>query len=135
MRTADAVRRGRGGTNRAGHGSKQAEKTLQGAFPACFRAAAAARSRPAPCRAAKLRGNKSPLYKTAGFQMYEPVKWTQPISPAPLLMAMNNGANTKETTVISLMRMLMDGPEVSLNGSPTVSPTTAALWLSLPLPP
>ena len=29
----------------------------------------------------------------------------------------------------------MDGPEVSLNGSPTVSPTTAALWQSLPLPP
>ena len=29
----------------------------------------------------------------------------------------------------------MDGPEVSLNGSPTVSPTTAALWGSDPLPP
>ena len=27
------------------------------------------------------------------------------------------------------------GPAVSLNGSPTVSPITAALWLSLPLPP
>ena len=59
----------------------------------------------------------------------------QPIRPAPLLMAMNSGAKTRETTVISLIRMLMDGPEVSLNGSPTVSPTTAALWLSLPLPP
>ena len=31
--------------------------------------------------------------------------------------------------------MLSDGPEVSLNGSPTVSPTTAALWASEPLPP
>ena len=30
---------------------------------------------------------------------------------------------------------LGDGPEVSLNGSPTVSPTTAALWGSEPLPP
>lgn len=39
----------------------------------------------------------------------------------------NNGANTTETMVINLIRMLMDGPEVSLNGSPTVSPTTAAL--------
>ncbi len=29
----------------------------------------------------------------------------------------------------------MLGPVVSLNGSPTVSPTTAALWTSLPLPP
>src|SRR3546814_17610602 len=33
------------------------------------------------------------------------------------------------------MRMFMDGPEVSLNGSPTVSPTTAALCGSEPLPP
>ena len=40
--------------------------------------------------------------------------------------ARNNGAKTSEMTVISLIRMLMDGPEVSLNGSPTVSPTTAA---------
>ena len=39
----------------------------------------------------------------------------------------NSGANTTDTIVISLIRMLMDGPEVSLNGSPTVSPTTAAL--------
>ena len=39
----------------------------------------------------------------------------------------NSGANTRDTMVISLIRMLMDGPEVSLNGSPTVSPTTVAL--------
>lgn len=39
----------------------------------------------------------------------------------------NNGANTRDTIVISLIRILIDGPEVSLNGSPTVSPTTAAL--------
>ena len=39
----------------------------------------------------------------------------------------NNGANTNDTIVISLIRMLIDGPDVSLNGSPTVSPTTAAL--------
>ena len=31
--------------------------------------------------------------------------------------------------------MLSDGPEVSLKGSPTVSPTTAALCVSVPLPP
>lgn len=41
--------------------------------------------------------------------------------------ARNRGANTRDTTVISLIRMLMEGPDVSLNGSPTVSPTTAAL--------
>jgi len=33
---------------------------------------------------------------------------------------------TRETIAESLMRMLMEGPEVSLRGSPTVSPVTAA---------
>ena len=37
------------------------------------------------------------------------------------------GAITKATTDINFNRMLRDGPEVSLNGSPTVSPTTVAL--------
>src|SRR3569833_832418 len=32
----------------------------------------------------------------------------------------------------NLMRILMDGPDVSLRGSQTVSPTTAALWASDP---
>ena len=36
---------------------------------------------------------------------------------------------------MSLMRMFSEGPEVSLKGSPTVSPTTAALWALEPLPP
>ena len=47
----------------------------------------------------------------------------------------NAEANTSDTIVMTLMRMFMAGPEVSLKGSPTVSPTTAALWLSEPLPP
>jgi hypothetical protein len=38
-----------------------------------------------------------------------------------------NPPNTKEVIADNLMRMLMDGPDVSFNGSPTVSPTTAAL--------
>ena len=38
---------------------------------------------------------------------------------------MNTGAKTTDTTVMSLMRILIEGPAVSLNGSPTVSPTTA----------
>ena len=45
------------------------------------------------------------------------------------------GPKTTATIDISLSRMLSEGPEVSLNGSPTVSPTTAALWASEPLPP
>lgn len=38
-----------------------------------------------------------------------------------------NPAKTMETIDKSLIKILTDGPEVSLNGSPTVSPTTAAL--------
>ncbi len=44
-------------------------------------------------------------------------------------------ANTRLTIVMTLIKMFIDGPEVSLNGSPTVSPTTAALCGSEPLPP
>ena len=47
----------------------------------------------------------------------------------------SSGAITKETIDISLIRIFIDGPEVSLNGSPTVSPTTPALCASDPLPP
>ena len=49
--------------------------------------------------------------------------------------AWKKGANTRDSTAMSLMRMLREGPEVSLSGSPTVSPMTAALWASDPLPP
>ena len=51
------------------------------------------------------------------------------------LQATVNPAMTIATMLINLIRMLRLGPEVSLNGSPTVSPTTVALWASLPFPP
>ena len=38
-----------------------------------------------------------------------------------------NDANTMETMDISLIRILSEGPDVSLKGSPTVSPTILAL--------
>ena len=41
--------------------------------------------------------------------------------------AWKKGANTRDSTAMSLIRMLSDGPDVSLSGSPTVSPMTAAL--------
>ena len=47
--------------------------------------------------------------------------------PCPALIIINKGANTRATTDISLIRMLIEGPAVSLKGSPTVSPTTDAL--------
>ena len=37
------------------------------------------------------------------------------------------GAITKETIDINLIKIFIDGPDVSLNGSPTVSPVTEAL--------
>ena len=45
------------------------------------------------------------------------------------------GAKTSDTMAISLIKMLSEGPAVSLKGSPTVSPTTAAACASVPLPP
>ena len=42
---------------------------------------------------------------------------------------------TIETVEQSFMSMLRLGPDVSLKGSPTVSPMTPDLWHSLPLPP
>ena len=38
----------------------------------------------------------------------------------------SSGAITRLTMAITLIRMFIEGPEVSLNGSPTVSPTTTA---------
>ncbi len=38
-----------------------------------------------------------------------------------------SGAMTRLTIAITLIRMFIDGPEVSFSGSPTVSPTTSAL--------
>jgi hypothetical protein len=45
------------------------------------------------------------------------------------------GAITRATTLISFINMLSAGPDVSLNGSPTVSPVIAALCVGEPLPP
>jgi hypothetical protein len=46
-----------------------------------------------------------------------------------------NGANTRDSTAMSLMRMFSEGPEVSFRGSPMVSPMTAALCGSEPFGP
>ena len=43
-----------------------------------------------------------------------------------IINSYNNGAITRLTIAITLIRIFIDGPEVSLNGSPTVSPTTVA---------
>ena len=45
------------------------------------------------------------------------------------------GAITKATTDINFNKIFSEGPDVSLKGSPTVSPTTAALCASDPFLP
>ena len=45
------------------------------------------------------------------------------------------GANREDTRDITVISVLREGPAVSLNGSPTVSPMTPALWASEPGPP
>ena len=48
-------------------------------------------------------------------------------------MSVNLLPNTREVIAINLIKMFKAGPEVSLSGSPTVSPITPALWMSVPL--
>src|SRR3989338_6478161 len=48
---------------------------------------------------------------------------------------MNNAANARVSVENSLMSTWSEGPAVSLNGSPTVSPVTAAWCAGLRLPP
>ena len=43
------------------------------------------------------------------------------------LLDYKSGAMTRLTIAMTFIRIFMEGPEVSFNGSPTVSPTTAAL--------
>lgn len=45
---------------------------------------------------------------------------------------LNLEAKMSERMAINLIKMFKAGPDVSFNGSPTVSPTTAALWISDP---
>lgn len=53
------------------------------------------------------------------------VQTSHPVDP-------NNLAKTSERIALNLIRILSAGPEVSLSGSPTVSPITAALCSSVP---
>src|SRR6266404_1701739 len=53
----------------------------------------------------------------------------------PQMSQMNSGAITSVIVLSSLISTCRLGPAVSLNGSPTVSPTMAALWASEPFPP
>jgi len=45
-----------------------------------------------------------------------------------------NGAKTKDKIALNLIKIFNEGPLVSFNGSPTVSPITAALWTSVCFP-
>ena len=56
-------------------------------------------------------------------------------SPTLLLYFTTLVATSSDTRLITLSSGLIAGPAVSLNGSPTVSPTTVAACASEPLPP
>jgi len=47
----------------------------------------------------------------------------------------NESAKTNDTIAINFINIFIDGPDVSFNGSPTVSPTTAYLYDSVFLNP
>lgn len=44
----------------------------------------------------------------------------------------NFEAKINDNIDINFINIFKAGPDVSFKGSPTVSPTTAALWISLP---
>lgn len=44
----------------------------------------------------------------------------------------NFEAKINDNIDINFIKIFKAGPDVSFKGSPTVSPTTAALWISLP---
>src|SRR4029077_11192853 len=56
-----------------------------------------------------------------------------PAPPCPYFTT--SGTMSRATRFMTLISGFRAGPAVSLNGSPTVSPMTAALWASDPLPP
>src|SRR5664280_109019 len=72
---------------------------------------------------------KAALYRTA-FSLYLVDNYLPNILKATVTPAI-----TTDTIDINLIRIFIEGPHVSLNGSPTVSPTILALWHSLFLPP
>lgn len=77
----------------------------------------------------KALGTKALGTKALGTQVFESSadKKREPLAPFFIfLLSYSSGAITRLTIAMTLMRMFMEGPEVSLNGSPTVSPTTAA---------
>ncbi len=65
-----------------------------------------------------------------------PARMRRPVDAcSPTVNLTTAGAISTDTRFITLISGLIDGPAVSLNGSPTVSPMTVAAWASLPLPP
>lgn len=84
--------------------------------------------------------NRRRLSETIVADLVGPSYWRKLTAPAHSethLLACQpratTGAISSATTLITLIKIDTPGPEVSLKGSPTVSPTTAALCVSLPL--
>jgi len=80
-------------------------------------------------------GVQSPSRAVRGKQAKKRREWRyKPRNPSRLYCTMS-AANSEATSDITVIIVFSEGPAVSLNGSPTVSPITAALCASEPFPP
>ena len=73
-----------------------------------------------------------PIFGSSGGVAFAPYPWQGSHHGHSCRSRPKWGA-TPTTRQDNLIRMFIDGPDVSLNGSPTVSPVTAASWASEPL--
>ena len=73
--------------------------------------------------------------KNRGSRMRAPAGWSALSRRRRRVEAYSSGTSSSATILMILISGLMAGPAVSLYGSPTVSPVTAALCVSEPLPP
>src|SRR3989338_2812793 len=71
--------------------------------------------------------NSSSIINNYGFNLW--FSWSNDHLNL-FLYQINSGAKTSVIVASSFTKTWIEGPAVSLNGSPTVSPTTAALWVS-----
>lgn len=60
------------------------------------------------------------------------IKFIQGYQTSTGCISANLLAKIRDKMAINFTKMFKAGPEVSFSGSPTVSPTTAALWISDP---
>src|SRR6185295_13137427 len=83
------------------------------------------------------RANRRRSLTSRRSQRKKPRSCDRGFSPWDLISAQcaSTASSSRATMLVILIIGFTAGPAVSLYGSPTVSPVTAALWASEPLPP